>query len=202
MVYSVEFRNPVLELELSSLYRHNLGTFVHSFRVASRSLTAGVEAGFSDEQLRILARAALGHDVGKRAISPRILGKRGELDERERTDMQLHARLGYKMLKETEPVSARIAVAHHEYSLDPYPRRDAVPAAVERRVHDPYIDLASQILAAADQADALLSDRPNRGRFSREDTLDILFGQFTGDPNIIPVVVNAPTKSDLLRRML
>ncbi|MDR2178381.1 MAG: response regulator [Treponema sp.] len=121
---------------------------------------------FTDEltstDLALMVRAAPFHDIGKIAISDKILLKPGRLDEEEFDIMKQHTVIGEEILKNMlarTPTqrylhyAIMIAASHHErYDGNGYPRRlagDEIP-------------LCGRIMAVADVYDALVNDRVYR----------------------------------------
>ena len=102
------------------------------------------------------------HDVGKIGISERILHKPGRLTPEELAIVQLHPRIGFRLLEQV-PALRAIAPAilhHHErYDGGGYPtglRGEQIP-------------LEARIVAVADAFSAMTADRPYRARMSLED---------------------------------
>jgi putative two-component system response regulator len=97
------------------------------------------------------------HDVGKIGIPDRILLKPGPLVPDERSIMQEHAKIGYRILKDSESpllkLAAEIALTHHEWvDGSGYPNGlvgDSIP-------------LTGRIAGIADVFDALTSNRVYR----------------------------------------
>jgi putative two-component system response regulator len=122
------------------------------------------------------------HDVGKVALPDNVLFKPGALTAEERTLMQSHAEIGYRILAgsraELLRLAASIAWTHHErLDGDGYPRGlrgDAIP-------------IEGRIAAVADVFDALTRDRVYRRRFTREQAMEMIHdgrgSQF--DPEVI-----------------
>ena len=101
-------------------------TVGHSVRVAMFAVMVGAHLNLDDDLLTELGVAALLHDVGKSRIPTEILYKPGRLDERERTIMEEHSRLGAEILLET-PGTSDLAVAaawghHRRHDKTGYPR--------------------------------------------------------------------------------
>ncbi|UCE41501.1 MAG: HD domain-containing protein [Candidatus Aminicenantes bacterium] len=127
----------------------------HSEKVTEYGLEIGKEMGFSKEDMDILQRGGLLHDIGKLGIPNKILDKPGKLTEEEKQIIQKHPSLGARIL---EPISAytdtmHIVLQHHEnYDGTGYP--DGL-AGEE-------ISIYSRILAIADRFEAMTAGRPYR----------------------------------------
>jgi putative two-component system response regulator len=126
-----------------------------------------MDLGFFAEELTstdldMMVRAAPFHDIGKIAISDRVLLKPGRLDDEEFTLMKQHTSIGEEILtnmlartptQQYLHYARMIAASHHErYDGKGYPRGlagDEIP-------------LCGRIMAVADVYDALVDDRVYR----------------------------------------
>jgi putative nucleotidyltransferase with HDIG domain len=107
------------------------------------------------DHVRIIARGAFLHDIGKMAIPDAILRKPGRLSPEEQAIMREHAFLGYQMLRRIPFLreAADIVYSHQErYDGHGYPRG----------LRGDQIPLGARIFAIADTFDAMTSDRPYR----------------------------------------
>src|ERR687891_383350 len=126
-------------------------------------------AGFDSERSENIRVASLMHDVGKIGIPDNILLKPGKLSPEERTIMQQHCEIGYRILAGSRSdllkTAADIAWTHHErIDGSGYPnglRGDEIP--VEGRIG-----------AIADVFDALSSDRVYKKAYPLGKALDIM----------------------------
>ena len=114
-----------------------------------------------------LRRAALLHDVGKLAISNRILDKPGRLTDAEFAKVREHPLVTARILARVpgfEPLAA-VAAAHHE-RLDGrgYPHRLGAPELTPQM----------RMLAVADVYEALTSRRPYRPAMSSAEALALM----------------------------
>ncbi|MFQ5462628.1 MAG: diguanylate cyclase [Phycisphaerae bacterium] len=129
------------------------------------------------------------HDIGKVAIPDAILLKPGKLTPEEFEVMKKHPEVGAKaieavILKAPEAgflkMAKQVAYAHHEWvDGSGYPRGlsgDAIP-------------LAARIAAVADVYDALTTERPYKGAFSHEKSVEIITGSSGThfDPDVVKV---------------
>ena len=97
----------------------------HSERVAEVADGIAQVLGFTDEERRTLRRAGLLHDIGKLAVSNRVLDKPGKLTDDEFTAIKTHPVYSLQIL-ERAPCFAGLAdlAANHHEKLDGsgYPR--------------------------------------------------------------------------------
>lgn len=152
----------------------------HSKRVTAFTIAISKAMKLPEDRVRIIARGAFLHDIGKMAIPDAILRKPGRLTDEEQAIMREHARLGYLMLRRIpflkEP--AEIVYSHQErYDGSGYPRglkADQIP-------------IGARIFAVADTFDAVTSDRPYRAAqsiaWARREIQRCSGQQF--DPNVV-----------------
>jgi putative nucleotidyltransferase with HDIG domain len=152
---------------ISALDARDSETEGHSLRVSQLVSELGSTLGFSREQLKVLERGSLLHDIGKIGISDSILHKPGTLSEdewkimRQHPDIGAHIVEGIPFLQETIPL-----IRHHQerWNGTGYPhglRGEEIP------------ELA-RIFAVVDAYDALTNDRPYRKKISSEEALQYL----------------------------
>src|SRR5258707_14549288 len=97
----------------------------HSKRVTAFTIAMARHRGLSDDQVRVIARGAFLHDIGKMAIPDTILRKPGPLTAEEVSIMREHCYHGYQMLRKIPFLSeaSEIVYAHQErYDGTGYPR--------------------------------------------------------------------------------
>jgi HD-GYP domain-containing protein (c-di-GMP phosphodiesterase class II) len=142
-------------------------TYRHSDRACVIAVSLASELGADAGTLRDLRRAALLHDVGKLAVSNRILDKPGRLTKAELALVREHPVVTERILSRIPGCEhlAPMASAHHE-RLDGggYPRGLAAPE----------LTMPMRLLAVADVYEALTSDRPYRPALSSDDALAVL----------------------------
>ncbi len=127
----------------------------HSKRVTAFTMTIARAMELPQDRVRVIARGAFLHDVGKMAIPDAILRKPGRLTPEEQMLMREHALLGYQMLRKIPFLheAANIVYSHQErYDGSGYPRG----------LKGEQIPLGARIFAVADTFDAITSDRPYR----------------------------------------
>jgi len=127
----------------------------HSKRVTGFTIAIARAMGLPQDRVRVIARGAFLHDVGKMAIPDAILRKPGRLSPEEQAIMRQHALLGYQMLRKIPFLheAADIVYSHQEcFDGSGYPRG----------LKGDQIPLGARIFAVADTFDAITSDRPYR----------------------------------------
>src|SRR5438477_8294385 len=71
----------------------------HSKRVTAFTIAIARAMGLTSDQIRVIARGAFLHDIGKMAIPDAILRKPGALDPEETAIMREHCYRGYQILR-------------------------------------------------------------------------------------------------------
>jgi HD-GYP domain-containing protein (c-di-GMP phosphodiesterase class II) len=142
-------------------------THRHSDRVCSIATSIGALLGFDAGALRDLSRAARLHDIGKLAISNRILDKQDRLTAAEVAKIKEHAVVTQQILERVPAFSelAPLAGNHHE-RLDGrgYPRGLTADE----------LTMPMRVLAVADVYEALTAQRPYRTACTPERALEIM----------------------------
>ncbi len=161
-------------------------TWQHSTNVAKYARAVAFELGFEKQEVRVLNRAALLHDIGKLGVSTRILDKAGPLTAEERSEMQRHPLYTWEILQRVGAFSsfARTAALHHE-KLD----GSGYPWGVKGED----LDLPARILCVADMYEALTANRPYRAGLGRETALKII--REGSGKHICPVAAEALTEA-------
>jgi len=142
-------------------------TYRHSDRACVIVLGLAAALGADDEELSDLRRAALLHDVGKLAVSNRILDKPGPLTEGEFALIREHPVVTRRILERVPGfgVLAPIAAAHHE-------RLDG--SGYPQGLAGDELTMPMRLLAVADVYEALTSERPYRAAMRSEEALAII----------------------------
>ncbi len=168
----------------------------HSKRVTAFTIAMARAMGLTGDRIRVIARGAFLHDIGKMAIPDAILRKPGALNDEEKAIMREHCYRGYQMLRKIPFLgeAADIVYAHQEcFDGSGYPRG----------LKGNEIPLGARIFAIADTLDAITSDRPYRRAqpftAARDEIVRWAGRQF--DPQIVDVFVGMPDNIwDELRR--
>ena len=167
---------------ISALDARDRETEGHSLRVSSMATKLGETLGFTHQQLKVLERGSLLHDIGKIGISDTILHKPGPLSEDEWKIMKLHPDIGARIvegipfLQDTIPL-----IRHHQERWD----GTGYPGGLAGED----IPILARMFSIVDAFDALTSNRPYRKRISIAEALEYLNEQsgILFDPNIVPI---------------
>jgi len=170
----------------------------HSKRVTAYTIAIARAMGLSPDQIRVIARGAFLHDIGKMAIPDAILRKPGALDPDEVAIMREHCYRGYQILRRIPFLTeaAEIVYAHQEkFDGTGYPRG----------LKAEEIPLGARIFSIADTLDAMTSNRPYRAAqplsAAREEIERWSGRQF--DPEVVKVFLSMPENiwSDLRKNI-
>lgn len=151
----------------NAIAKRDSDTGDHNFRVTLVSVRIAEAAGLGKGAIRELIKGAFLHDVGKIAISDKILLKPGRLDADEFAVMKTHVQHGVEILDRLSWLdrAADVVRYHHEkFDGSGYPNGLAGKA----------IPITARVFAIADVFDALVSERPYKRMLSLEETLQIM----------------------------
>lgn len=127
----------------------------HSKRVTAYTIALARAMEMASTEIKVIARGAFLHDIGKMAIPDHILRKAGPLTEDEQAAMRRHCANGYEMLHKIPFLhgAAEIVFTHQEhYDGGGYPSG----------LRGSEIPIGARIFAVADAFDAITSERPYR----------------------------------------
>ena len=159
----------------------------HSKRVTAFTIAIARAIGLSSDQIRVIARGAFLHDIGKMAIPDAILRKPGALNPDEVVIMREHCYRGYQMLRKIPFLAeaAEIVYSHQErFDGTGYPRG----------LKGEGIPLGSRLFSVADTLDAITSNRPYRPAQTLEAAIEEI-QKWSGrqfDPEVVKVFVSMP----------
>jgi HD-GYP domain-containing protein (c-di-GMP phosphodiesterase class II) len=142
-------------------------TYRHSDRACVIVLGLAAALGAEERQLSDLRRAALLHDVGKLAVSNRILDKPGKLTPAEFAEIREHPVVTRRILERVPGFGglAPVAAAHHE-------RLDGTGYPQGLTGDD--LTMPMRLLAVADVYEALTSERPYRAAMNSREAMAII----------------------------
>ena len=139
----------------------------HADRVTEYVLTLAKAVGLGRDEVEVLRRGSLLHDIGKIRVPDAILNKPGPLTTEEMDVIKEHPEQGVKIIEPLESLRDVIPLIrwHHE-RLDGSGYPDGL--------HGDAIPLPVRLLSVADIYDALASERPYRPAIPHAQCADIL----------------------------
>ena len=138
-----------------------------SEKVAHWAMQLGTALELPDDQLTLLYRAALLHDVGTVGVPVDVLSKEGRLDPGEFSQVKRHPIVGEEILAALPSAEQVLpAVRHHHERVDGAGYPDGLGGED--------IPLFARIIAIADAFVAMSNDRPYRPRRSRDEVIRTL----------------------------
>ncbi len=152
----------------------------HSEHVMRYAIGIAETMGLGPEQMEIIRRAAMIHDIGKIGVPDAILSKPAVLTPAERRTIEHHPLIAVRILKKMSFLEQEIEIVrhHHEkWNGRGYP---------DGLAHDS-IPLGARIIAVADTFDALTSDRSYHHERSIAEAMDILndSANYDFDPEVV-----------------
>jgi HD-GYP domain-containing protein (c-di-GMP phosphodiesterase class II) len=153
----------------------------HTQRVTDLTVKLALRLGISSAEIIHLRRGAVLHDIGKVAIPDRILFKPGPLADDEWKIMRRHPGIAVDLLSPVSYLKPALDIPHwHHEKWDGTGYPD--------RLGGEDIPFAARMFALVDVYDALTSDRPYRGAWSKEETLHHISEQAGShfDPRLVP----------------
>lgn len=165
-------------------YTHN-----HSQNVARYAIAISKEMQLSEEEVNIIERASLLHDLGKIGISDYILTKKEKLSPREWKEIETHPLKGAKILEPLEFLNteAKLVLQHHErFDGKGYPNG----------IKGKSISVGARIIAVADSLDAMISARSYRKALTKDEII-AEFKKKSGtqfDPEVVVAILSVRRK--------
>lgn len=136
----------------------------HSQRVTRYCVAIGRVMNLSDDEMQDLKYAAGLHDIGKVAISRKILNKLGKLTDEEFTVMKRHSTIAMRILEKVDGLQgAALLIKHHHERYDGKGYPDGLAQEA--------IPLGSRIISVAEAFDILTSDVPWRDAMDQESAM-------------------------------
>lgn len=160
----------------------DLGTGIHSTRLAEWAVRVARTLGLAESDFYQLEAAALLHDIGKIGIPDAILKKEGKLTDEERTLMNKHPEYSWSILRLFPGLDkASLYALHHHESYD----GRGYPGGLKGGE----IPIGSRIVAVIDAYDAMITNRCYRKGLTHEEAVRRLIA--AGGTQFDPAVVQA-----------
>lgn len=152
----------------------------HSERMMDLTMRLGRRLGMDSQELEVIARGVLLHDIGKMGVPDYILHKPGPLTEEEWVIMRQHPQFAYNLLKNIPYLGGALDIAfcHHErWDGTGYPQG----------LRGEQIPFNARIFSIIDVWDALTHDRPYRPAWPEEEALNYIRSQsaIQFDPRVV-----------------
>jgi putative nucleotidyltransferase with HDIG domain len=163
----------------------------HSLRVANFSANLARGLGCSPEQVDLVRRGGLLHDLGKLGIPQAILSHPGVLTREQYELVKLHPVLGVALLQESPEYGALMPIVRHHHEFfngQGYPDRLAGDE----------IEIEARIVAVADAVDVMASNRPYCRAFTAPQIIEEL--ERCSGTQFDPMVVEAAIPLLLVRK--
>jgi len=165
--FSIDETEGILFALAQAVEQRDHQTAGHCERLAFISVAMGMAMGLERAKLLALYRGGYLHDVGKVGIPDSILFKEGALTAEEWVTMRSHTARGEEIcrhLTSLAPVLPIIRSHHERWDGSGYPDG----------LRDEQIPQLARIVQVADIYDALISARPYKPAFSRQEALRII----------------------------
>jgi diguanylate cyclase (GGDEF)-like protein/PAS domain S-box-containing protein/putative nucleotidyltransferase with HDIG domain len=157
----------------------------HSEEMAEYVSKIAKRLSLTNEEIENIRNGAMLHDIGKIGIKDEILLKPVKLTEKELKEVRKHPEIGADIIRQVHFLKnvVPIILYHHE-------RYDGFGYGSGLRGEE--IPIGARIIAIVDTYQALISDRPYRGAYSKKEAVKIVrdgAGSFF-DPKIVEVFLD------------
>ncbi len=157
-------RSGIIRLLLSMLHEKSVETEEHSDRLADHCRLIAKKLNLSDELVDDLVLLSMLHDIGKIGIPDEILNKPGRLTDEERSIINQHPAIGYRIARTIPELNqaAEFILAHHE-------RWDG--AGYPKGLSGDDIPIVSRIIAIVDAYDVMITGRRYQAPRTKEEAI-------------------------------
>ncbi|MDQ7097030.1 diguanylate cyclase [Desulfosporosinus sp. PR] len=148
-------KSSIVQTLTKALEARDFITEGHAERLENLAILLGRKVGLSEQKLSDLRLFAKFHDIGKVGIPDHILFKRARLEAFEKSVMETHCEIGYRIAKASPdllPIADWILRHHENWDGDGYPLG----------LCGQNIPVECRILTVIDAYDAMTNDRPYR----------------------------------------
>lgn len=164
---SLEDSNSIIMTIANAVETKDIITKGHVHRVAYWSEKIGERLALSNEEIELLKKASMLHDIGKILIPDDILYKPGPLTNEEFEIIKTHTIIGEKIIQSLKSFeNVKSIVRHHHEKLD--------GSGYPDNLTDNQIDIYTRIVAIVDMYVALTTNKPYRNAMSHAQTFSIL----------------------------
>ncbi|MFC1696929.1 HD-GYP domain-containing protein [Nanoarchaeota archaeon] len=174
-----QLENAFTELEIEEEHRVSIksylnlvkindqATYEHSIRVG----LIGIEvAKHMHLDPKVLFYSGMLHDVGKCLVDPETLKKTEGFDKTDMKKMTKHSKYSYDLLRGVHEFSAEIALRHHKFQENGYPKTMPIPKVPYKEGTKVMINFYARILGVIDFYDAITTRKNDK--FGEVELLD------------------------------
>ena len=178
-------RNAILQALIKALDARDFIIEGHVERVGKLGVRFARTIHLPESQISDICLLSKFHDIGKVGIPDNILFKEGTLTESERSLIQSHCEIGYRIARSANDIShiADLILKHHEWW-----NGKGYPLGIQGEE----IPIESRIIAIVDAYDAMISDRPYRKAMAPKEAIEEL-RSFSGtqfDPQLLKIFID------------
>ncbi|MBU0506025.1 MAG: HD domain-containing phosphohydrolase [bacterium] len=157
----------------------------HSERVSKYSVILARELGLSVEEIEVIKKGALLHDIGKIGVKDTVLNKIDKLTPEEIAHIRTHPARGFEICKTLKSFKKFLPIIrwHHE-RIDGKGHPDGLTGD--------QLPVAAKICSVADAFDAMTSNRPYRKGISPQQAASIFEREMTTgqwEPEIVKIFI-------------
>ena len=136
----------------------------HSKQVTRYAVAIAQEMRLDEDQVEVIRKASLMHDLGKLGIQADLLSKPSSLTKEEFEQVKMHVTVGADLLQKSKALESLISIVlHHHEHFDGMGYPDGLRAAD--------IPLEARIVCLADLVDAMATRRPYRNAMNYEEII-------------------------------
>lgn len=164
LLKSKSIRSHMISSLQNSLMSRSYESKEHGERIKKLSILLAKKIGLSDDEISDLGLLSILHDIGKIAISDKILNKAGKLTQEEWEEMKRHSEIGYRIAESSPDLFhiAKYILFHHErWDGKGYPNG----------LVGEEIPLLSRILSIIDTYDVITNERIYQKARSHEEAI-------------------------------
>ncbi|QSZ41334.1 HD domain-containing protein [Sulfurimonas aquatica] len=167
LVSSIHKKDLIFKLLLEHMSHENRHS-VHSTNVMVLALALANYLNYSFSQIKLLAKAAILHDLGKADIDKSLYEKKGKLNEKEFSEMKKHPFYSYQEAQKLGVDDSQILniILHHHEFLD----GSGYPNGLQGSNISPF----TRIVTVCDMFDAMTSERNFRDKKTALESLKIM----------------------------